>query len=75
MRTFVCILLEPGCWVTTDNGESMQRRERLCAGKLIRLFWCMRAKQAYVKGDLEGVMRGQHYCTLPTPINSVWNTY
>ena len=59
MRTFVCIVPETGRRVTTDNGESLQRRERLCAGRSIRLFQRTRAKQAYVKGDLEGVMRGQ----------------
>ena len=63
MRTFVCIVSETGRRVTTENGESLQRRERLCAGRSIRLFQRTRAKQAYVKGDLEGIMRGQHYCT------------
>ena len=63
MRTFVCIVPETGRRVITDNGESLQRRERLCAGRSIRLFGRTRAKQAYVKGDLEGVMRGQRYCT------------
>ena len=58
MHTFVCIVPETGRWVTTDNGESLQRRERLCVGRLIRLFQHTRAKQAYVKGDLEGVMHG-----------------
>ena len=52
MRTFVCIIPETGCRVTTDNGESLQRRERLCAGRSIRLFKHMRAKQAYLKGDM-----------------------
>ena len=63
MRTFVCIVPETGRPVTTDNGESMQIKERLCAGRSIRLFQRTRVKQAYVKGDLEGVMRGQRYCT------------
>ena len=63
MRTFVCIVPETRRRVTTDNGESLQRRERLCAGRSIRLFQCTRAKQTYVKGELEGVMRGQRYCT------------
>ena len=59
MRTFVCIVPVTRRRVTTDNGESLQRRERLCAGPSIRLFQCTRAKWAYVKGDLEGVMCGQ----------------
>ena len=63
MRTFVSIVPEIRRRVTTDNGESLQRRERLYAGRSIRLFQRTRAKQAYVKGDLEGVMRGQRYCT------------
>ena len=63
MRTFVCIVPETGRRVTTDNGESRQRREGLCAGLSIRLFQRTRAKQAYAKDDLEGVMRGQRYCT------------
>ena len=63
MRAFVCIVPETGRRVTTDNGESLQRKERLCAGRSIRLFQRMGAKQAYVKGDLEGVVRGQRYCT------------
>ena len=58
MRTFVCIVPKTGRRVTTHNGESLQRRERLCAGRWIRLFQCTRAKQAYVKGDLEGVYVG-----------------
>ena len=62
MRTFVCIVLETRCRVTTDNRESLRRKERLCAGRSIKLFQRTRAKQAYVKGDLEGVMRGQRYC-------------
>ena len=60
MRTFVCIVPETRRRVTTDNGVSLQRRERFCAGQSIRLFQRTRAKQAYVKGDLESVMR---YCT------------
>ena len=63
MHTFLCIIPETGRRVTTDNGESLQRKEQLCAGRLIRLFQCTRAKQAYIKDDLEGVMRGQCYCT------------
>ena len=63
MRTFVCIAPETGRRVTTDNGESLQRKEQLCAGRSIRLFQRTRAKQAYAKDDLEGVMRGQCYCT------------
>jgi len=63
MRTFVCIVPETGRRVTTDNGESLQRRERLCAGWSIRLFQRTRTKQAYVKGDLEDILRGQRYCT------------
>ena len=63
MRTFVCTVPETGRRVTTDNGESLQGRERLCAGRSIRLFQRKRAKQAYAQGDLEGVMRGQRYCT------------
>ena len=63
MRTFVCIVPETRRRVITDNGESLQRREWLWAGRSIRLFQRMRAKQAYVKGELEGVMRGQRYCT------------
>jgi len=54
MRTFVCT--ETGRRVTTDNGEFLQRRERLCAGQSIRLFRRTRAKQAYTKGDLEGLV-------------------
>ena len=63
MSTFACIVPETGRRVTTDNGESLQRKERLRAGRSIRVFQSTRAKQAYVKGDLEGVMRGQRYCT------------
>ena len=63
MRTFVCIVPETGRWVTTDNRESLQRKEWLCAVRSIRLFQRMRAKQAYVKGGLEGVIHGQRYCT------------
>ena len=54
MRTFVCIVPDTRRRVTTDNGESLQRRERLCAGRWIRLFQRTRAKQAYAKGDFEG---------------------
>ncbi len=60
MRTFVCIVPVTRRRVTTDNRESLQRRERLCAGRSIRLFQRTRAN---VKGDLEGVMRGLRYCT------------
>ena len=49
MRTFVYIIPEIGRPVTTDNRESLQRRERLCAGRSIRRFQRTRAKQAYVK--------------------------
>ena len=49
MRTFVSIVPAIRRRVTTDNGESLQRRERLCAGRSIRFFQRMRAKQAYVK--------------------------
>ena len=38
MRTFVCIVPETGCRVTTDNGEPQQRKEWLCDGRSIRLF-------------------------------------
>ena len=57
MRTFVCIVPVTRRRVITDNGESLQRRERLCPGRSTRLFQCTRAKQAYAEGDLEGVMR------------------
>ena len=50
MRTFVCIVPETGRRITTDNEESLQRRERHRAGLSIRLFRRTRAKQAYVKG-------------------------
>ena len=36
MRTFVCIVPVTRRRVTTDNGESVQRGEILCAGRLIR---------------------------------------
>ena len=49
MRTFVP---ETGRRVTTDKGESLQRKERLRAGRSIRLFQRTRAKWAYLKGDL-----------------------
>ena len=55
MRTFVCIVPETGRQVTTDNGESLQRKERLRAGRSIRRFQRTRAEQTCVKGDLEGV--------------------
>ena len=64
MRTFVCIVPVTRRRVTTENGESLQRRERLCAGHLIRPFQRTRAKQAYVKGDLESVMRGRRQCVI-----------
>ena len=54
--TFVCIVPETGHRVTTDNGESLQRRKLLSAGRLIRLFRRTRAKQAFVKRDIECVM-------------------
>ena len=52
MRTFVCIVPVTRRRVTTDNGESLQRRERLCAGRSIRLFQRTRAKQAWAKRAL-----------------------
>ena len=55
MRTLVCIVPETGRRVTTDNGESLQRRERLCTGRSQTL-------QAY---DLEHGRR-KHVRVLPT---------
>ena len=63
MHTFVCIVPVTGRRVTTDNGESLQSRERFCAGRSIRLFQRTRAKQGYVNSDLEGVMLRQCFCT------------
>ena len=57
MHTFVCTVPETGRRVTTDNGESLKKRERLCAGQSTKLFQRTRAKQAYVS-DLEGVVWG-----------------
>ena len=37
MRTFVCIVPVSRRRVTTDRGESLQRRWWLCAGRTIRL--------------------------------------
>ena len=72
MRTFVCIVPVTRCWVTTDNRESLQRRERLSAGRSIRLFQRTQAEQTYGTGDLQDVMRGQflHMRLSPTPIRS-----
>ena len=80
MRTFVCIVHVTRRRVSDDNGESLQRRERLCAGRSIKLFQCTRAKRAYVKGDLEGVMCGQcvfcprrlsPFCPLSTHVRNI----
>ena len=39
MRTFVRYVPETGRrQVTTDNGESLQRRKRLCTGRSVRFY-------------------------------------
>ena len=60
MRTFVP---ETRHQITTDNGESLQRRERLCAGRSIRLFQRTRAKQANVTVGSPMEREVHHTCT------------
>ena len=60
MRTIVCIVPETRRPVTTDNGESLQSREGLCAG---------RAKQAY-EGVLNAWATLLHVRVSPTLIKS-----
>ena len=68
-RTFVCNIPVSRRRVTNDTGESLQRRERLCAGRT--LLHVREPKRPTAKGDLESVMRGQWFGTRrvsPTPI-------